>query len=85
MTNMAPVAREPDVPVEVHHFDIGGIPLDIADEHGSCAARIVADELAGDEYALNELRLEPGDCIVDIGGHVGLFSIFLAKRFPGMS
>jgi FkbM family methyltransferase len=67
-----------------HDFCVSGIHLQIYDEQNSCAARIVAEELAGDEYGIGALRLEPGDCVVDIGGHLGIVAIFLAKRFPGI-
>jgi FkbM family methyltransferase len=64
--------------------EISGIVLQIYDECDSYAAATVARELSRDDYAIGPLALRPGDCVLDIGGHVGVFSIFLAKRFPGI-
>ena len=72
------------LPVNLYHFEISGIWLQIYDEYNSCAAWTVAQEMSVDSYALRTLQLQPGDCVVDIGGHVGIFAIFLAKRFPGI-
>src|SRR5271166_2944809 len=74
----------PDFALCMHCFEISGIPLQIYDECHSLAAVIVAEELSNDAYAIGTLRLQHGDCVVDIGGHIGMFSVFLAKRFPGI-
>jgi FkbM family methyltransferase len=77
-------AFTPDLAVSLHRFEISGIPLQIYDECDSRAAGMVAQELSSDEYSIGALALQPGDCVLDIGGHVGIFSVWLAKRFPGI-
>lgn len=72
------------IPITLYHFEICGIWIQIYDECNSCAAWMVAQELCVDEYAIRTLRLQAGDCVVDIGGHIGIFAIYLAKRFPGV-
>lgn len=34
------------------------------------------------EYGQDDLHLSPGDVVVDIGAHVGAFSITIARRWP---
>ena len=54
------------------------------DEACSQAADYVAGELIAVSYGLHRLRFAPGDRVVDIGGHIGLFAIYLALRHPGI-
>ena len=48
----------------------------------SVASDVVVRELVNDPYRLKEIDFAPGDIMVDLGGHVGIVSIYLAKRFP---
>ena len=61
------------------------------DEHGSlfnvdCATSVASDvvvkELVSDTYRLKEIGFAPGDVVLDLGGHVGIVSIYLAKKYP---
>src|SRR5262249_51800241 len=61
---------------------LGGMRLKIADHAASRAVPTVAAELARDSYRIGCIEFVPGDTVIDIGAHVGLFSIFLAGRFP---
>jgi FkbM family methyltransferase len=70
------------VPSLVHAFAINDVELLIGDALESAAARWIADELSNDSYGLGRIEFAPGDTVVDIGAHVGLFSIYLAKRHP---
>lgn len=63
-------------------YDLAGTLLQIADAEGSETPRIVAIEMACDEYRLGQIRFEPGDVIVDVGAHVGMVAIWLAVRNP---
>lgn len=63
-------------------YDILGTTLLIHDREGSRSGRWIADELIRDDYGLQGLALNPGDVVVDVGAHVGMFSIFAALRFP---
>jgi FkbM family methyltransferase len=62
-------------------FRIHGTTLDVVDVLKSVAPTI-AHELKIDSYGLKKIRFTPGDVVIDIGGHVGLVSIYLAKRHP---
>jgi FkbM family methyltransferase len=42
----------------------------------------VAEETVRDSYGLQDISFRPGDVVIDIGAHVGLVSIYLAKRCP---
>jgi len=66
----------------LHTYDLAGTPLRILDAEGSDTARIVAMELANDEYQLRQIPFEAGDVIVDVGAHVGMVAIWLALRYP---
>jgi FkbM family methyltransferase len=67
-----------------HRYRIAGTPIEVNDEAGSRASDYVAGELTVDTYGLRRFPFCPGDCVVDIGGHIGLFAIWLAKRHPGL-
>ncbi len=56
--------------------------LKICDYAHSTAAEMIVAELQSDEYRLGAIDFEPGDTVIDIGGHVGIFSSYLAKRYP---
>ena len=66
----------------LHHYQIDDISLVAYDEAGSQSSTWVARELQADDYGLRDMRFEEGDVVVDIGAHVGLFAIYLAKRWP---
>jgi FkbM family methyltransferase len=63
-------------------YGIHGIALAAYDEAGSETADRVAGELFDDTYGLEHIPFEAGDVVIDIGAHVGLVSIYLAKRWP---
>ncbi len=69
----------------VGRYDLDGTELFIGDVAGSIAAEWVARETFFDEYGLRRIPFEPGDVVVDIGAHVGVFAIYLAKRHPDIS
>lgn len=49
----------------------------------SNTVNIVSEELnAENEYNFKNINFKEGDCVVDIGGNIGMISIFLAKKFP---
>ena len=68
--------------ITLHHYQIDGIFLQVYDEATSLAADWVAGELQADHYRLRGMHFDEGDIVIDIGAHVGLFSMYLAKRWP---
>lgn len=66
----------------LHRFDINGVALITYDESESLTAARVAAELKDDVYGLGMIPFESGDIVIDVGAHVGLVSLYLAKRWP---
>lgn len=62
---------------------IGDIALDIEDDPSGGVAKLIYCEITS-SYKLTDLDLHPGDVVIDIGAHVGIVSIYLAKRYPGI-
>lgn len=58
-----------------------GITLDIQDDPQGGVARHIAQECEK-VYRLQDLDIEPGGVILDIGAHVGVVSCYLSRRFP---
>lgn len=61
---------------------IDGVELRLRDPASPRTLGSVVRELRHDEYALRDVRLEPGDVVVDVGAHVGAFACLVAKRHP---
>lgn len=62
---------------------VNGIDLHgIEDDPEGAVWRIVCRELQRDAYGIEGVPFEAGDRVVDIGGHVGVVSIYLALRYP---
>jgi hypothetical protein len=57
----------------------------LGDVKGSIATGIVVHELNRDDYGLHAIEFGFGDTVVDIGAHVGIFSMYLARRYPFLS
>lgn len=62
---------------------INGIELDIEDHPVGGIAKIVMREITED-YELDKIDFRPGDVVIDIGAHVGVVSIYLAKKFNNL-
>jgi FkbM family methyltransferase len=60
-----------------------GLPLDIEDDPDGGVAKIICKEIEH-AYRLDEIDFRPGDVVLDIGAHVGIVSIYLAKKHPGL-
>lgn len=58
-----------------------GIALDIEDDPQGGVAKIVYREIES-SYDVSSIPFEPGDVVLDIGAHVGVVSIYLAKLYP---
>lgn len=60
---------------------VDGLALDIEDTPPGAVAKIVARE-AEANYKLHLMEFKPGDVVIDIGAHVGVMSVYLAKKWP---
>lgn len=61
--------------------NIDGIDLTFEDVSTSNTVPYVFGELASDYYGLNSISLSKDDIVLDIGGNVGMFSIYVKKKF----
>src|SRR5262245_37259247 len=68
----------------LHTYDINDLTLLAYDEDGSETTDRVASELIQDAYGFNGVPFESHDVVIDIGAHVGLVSLYLAKRWPSL-
>lgn len=60
---------------------IGGIELTFEDIAESNTVPYVLGEFERDFYGLEQIELSPNDTVLDIGGNVGIFSIYVKKKF----
>lgn len=80
---IAALPAEPDNVVRC--YDVRGTRLMISDGAESVAAAWIANELRLDEYRLDRIDFCAGDVVVDVGAHVGICAVYIAKRFPLVS
>lgn len=73
-----------DADTVMRRVTVKGVPLKIHDYRSSSARHVVKSELEADCYGLERIPFASGDVVVDIGGHVGMFSIYLARSFPSI-
>lgn len=66
-------------------YSIAGVKLEICDYVSSGAACHIARELGEGCYGLDKIPFEKGDVVIDIGGHVGIFAIYLARLHPDIT
>ncbi|HEX2095573.1 MAG TPA: FkbM family methyltransferase [Longimicrobiaceae bacterium] len=63
-------------------YEIGGVRLLVRDFEFSGAVEHIVGELRSDQYGLGGIPFREGDVVLDVGGHVGLFSMYLARLHP---
>lgn len=68
--------------VMLRNVRLNGVTLKLYDYDTSFATLAVYRELKRDCYGIGRIRFDKDDVVVDIGAHVGFFSLHLAKRFP---
>ncbi len=77
-----PGATRPLRKRRLHTLRINDIPLLAYDERDSWSVDTIVAEFADGIYGLDAIEFRPGDVVIDIGAHVGLVSLYLAKRHP---
>lgn len=68
----------------LYHHKINGLEFDVWDDRLSFTTGCVAAELNANRYGLEDIDFQPGDIVLDVGGHTGLFAMYVAKRWPGV-
>jgi FkbM family methyltransferase len=66
----------------LYRCTINGLEFDAYDDKLSFTVNCVTAELQADHYGFEAVTVEPRDVILDIGAHVGVFSIYAAKKWP---
>lgn len=61
--------------------EIAGIPLRFRDFSCSDTVEFVFGEFHQDMYGLEKIRLDEHDTVLDVGANVGMFSIYVKKKF----
>ena len=67
-----------------YNVNINGTNLQIEEFDNSLTIPHVERELNSDVYGINNFEFNDGDVVLDLGGHVGVFSISLAKKYPNI-
>lgn len=65
-------------------YKINGVKLAVYDDEKSLSTTWVSIELRTDSYHLERCAFQPGDVVIDIGGHVGMTALYIAKKWPGV-
>lgn len=66
----------------IHRVNINGFLIEVVDVPQSISPEIIACELSSDCYGLDRIDFTPGEVVIDIGAHIGMFAIYTALRFP---
>lgn len=72
--------RDDDSPVIPNAFQMDFV---LEDDPRGGVAKLIYREMVG--YGLYEIELRPGDVVIDIGAHVGVISVYLARKCPDIS
>lgn len=64
-----------------HYDNINGTEVVFEDVEHSNTVGVVMWELKTDYYGLEKIKLTPEDTVIDIGGNIGMFSIYVRKKF----
>lgn len=70
--------------VDAKEYDIHGTRLVLHDVRGYPMRDVVVGELLHDVYGIEGIPFAPGDVVVDVGGNLGVVSVYIAKKHPGV-
>ncbi len=68
--------------VTTHKLIFDNLSLDIVDYATSSTPQIVRKEMIKNCYNIDSIKFSPNDVMIDIGAHVGIVSIYVAKKYP---
>jgi hypothetical protein len=66
---------------KIFEGSVGGIDLKFRDLIKSGTPSCVFTELQRDDYGLEQIYLSKDDVVIDIGANIGMFSIYVKKKF----
>jgi len=72
--------RKPEV--TTHKLVFKTFSLAVVDFVTSSTPKIVQRELIKNCYNIDSIEFSPDDVVIDIGAHVGIISIYIAKKYP---
>ena len=75
----------PDLESTFTKYLIRGVSVLVMDRPKSLSGSWIAHEIAADDYGLERINFHPGEVVIDLGAHVGMISIYLAKKYPFLS
>jgi len=79
--NRTRTAREE---IDAKTYDVFGTPLTLHDVRGHAMRDVVVGELLQDVYGIEHIAFAPGDVVIDVGGNLGVVSIYIARKHPGV-
>jgi FkbM family methyltransferase len=68
--------------VTTHKLIFDTFSLNIVDYATSSTPQIVRKELIKNRYNIDSIKFSPNDVVIDIGAHVGIVSVYVAKKYP---
>lgn len=77
-------ARDSVVETIGHDTWVNGIDLNLEDDPQGGIVKVVCAEIRNG-YDLDRIPFEKGDVVLDVGAHVGVVSVYLAKRYPDIT
>lgn len=77
-----PCILELETKSTIRKFRLDGVEYRLYDCRYSTGLDITQFEFEHDSYKIKRIAFHKGDVVIDIGGHVGFVSIYLAKKYP---
>lgn len=69
---------------KLYNVTILGVEMSLYEFPNSLTIPHVEKELNDDVYGINNINFNENDVIIDLGGHVGMFTIYLSKKYPNI-
>jgi hypothetical protein len=66
----------------IHTVFMDNLEFKFCDLFLSKTVDCVSEELKNNSYHFSDIKFAPGDRVIDIGGNIGMVSIYLAKKYP---